>query len=66
VVIVELPYVSLHIAPDVPSIDEHIQSVTKILDDNGKYIYVHIYIYTKYRYMLYRFVYTVVCIWLYI
>mmetsp|Transcript_19248 Transcript_19248/g.18587 ORF Transcript_19248/g.18587 Transcript_19248/m.18587 type:complete len:626 (-) Transcript_19248:185-2062(-) len=35
VVIVELPYVSLHIAPDVPSIDEHIQSVTKILDDNG-------------------------------
>lgn len=35
VVIVELPYVSLHIAPNVPSIDEHVSAVKQILDDNG-------------------------------
>jgi pimeloyl-ACP methyl ester carboxylesterase len=35
IVIVEMPYVSLHVAPDVPSIDEHVGAVKQILDENG-------------------------------
>ena len=35
IVIVEMPYVSLHVAPNVPSIDEHVGAVKQILDENG-------------------------------
>ena len=35
VVIVEMPYVSLHVAPNVPSIDEHVGAVEQIMDENG-------------------------------
>jgi pimeloyl-ACP methyl ester carboxylesterase len=35
IVVVEMPYVSLHVAPDVPSIDEHVGAVKQILDENG-------------------------------
>ena len=35
IVIVEMPYVSLHVAPNVPSIDEHVGAVQQILDENG-------------------------------
>jgi pimeloyl-ACP methyl ester carboxylesterase len=35
IVIVEMPYVSLHVAPHVPTIDEHVTAVEQILDENG-------------------------------
>ena len=35
IVLVEMPYVSFHVAPSVPSVEEHITSVRKIMDDNG-------------------------------
>ena len=35
IVIVEMPYVSLHVAPHVPTISEHVVAVEQILDDNG-------------------------------
>lgn len=35
IVIVEMPYVSLHVAPHVPTISEHVKAVEQILDDNG-------------------------------
>ena len=33
--VVEMPYVSLHIAPNKPSINEHVESYLKLLDDFG-------------------------------
>ena len=35
VVVVEMPYVSLHIAPEVPTIQEHISAVEQILKENN-------------------------------
>jgi pimeloyl-ACP methyl ester carboxylesterase len=35
VIALELPYVSLHIAPDVPTVDEHAAAFRQILDENG-------------------------------
>lgn len=35
VVAVEMPYVSLHVAPNVPSIDEHVEGFRMILDEIG-------------------------------
>ena len=35
IALVELPYVSLHVALDVPSIEEHVSAVEHILLDNG-------------------------------
>ena len=35
VVAVEMPYVSLHVAPNVPSIDEHVAGFRAILDEIG-------------------------------
>ena len=35
VIVIEMPYVSLHIAPNVPSIAEHISAVEQILKENS-------------------------------
>ena len=35
IVIVEMPYVSLHVAPHVPTIDEHVTAVEQILDEKA-------------------------------
>ena len=35
VVLVELPYVSLHVALDVPSIEDHVSSIENVLATNG-------------------------------
>ena len=34
-ILVEMPYVSLHVSPTVPSVDDHVEFVRKVLHKNG-------------------------------
>lgn len=34
-ILVEMPYVSLHVSPSVPSVDEHVEFIRKVLHRNG-------------------------------